>query len=95
LPFGDAVRQRPFFHAINVRDIRMIQRRQHFGFALEAQHPIGAACGAVGQNLQRHIPLESRVAGPVHFAHAAGPVASQMCIGSATAIAQVLSDPEP
>jgi hypothetical protein len=43
----------------------MIQRRDHFGFALEALSE------ALGGRLDRHVAAEARVARTIHLAHAA------------------------
>ena len=38
-----------------MRDVRMIQRRQHFGFTLEARQAIGIVREGVGQHLDRDV----------------------------------------
>ena len=40
--------------AIDRRDVRMIQRRQHFGFALEPRQPLRFGCDRVRQHLDRN-----------------------------------------
>ena len=76
--------QRPLFDAVNLGDIGVIERSQHFGLALEARHATGIGGEGLGQNLHGHITLQLRVPGTVHLAHAAGVdkrkdlVASQM-----------------
>ena len=47
-------------------DIGMIQRRDGAGFTLEPLTEPRA------RNLDRHTPVQARIAGPVDFAHAAG-----------------------
>ena len=85
-PAADALRQRRafdqfhhqradwagFFQAVDGRDVRMIERRQELGFALEAGHALGIAGEGLGQDLQRDVAIEASVAGAVDFAHAAG-----------------------
>ena len=55
---------------VNRGDVRMIERRERFRFALEAHQAIGIASKRLGQDLQRHIPIELRVSSPID--HAAG-----------------------
>src|SRR5580704_1052368 len=80
----DAIRQRRSFderehqstrvfgvyNSVNVSDVRMIERCQHFGFALEASHAIAIAQERRGQYFQRYVTLERRVACAVNLAHA-------------------------
>ena len=49
----------------------MIERGQHLRFALEAREPFGIKGEAVGQDLERDVALERRVARAIHLAHAA------------------------
>jgi hypothetical protein len=49
----------------------MIQRGQHFGFALKAANALGVAGDGVRQDLDRDIPFELRVARSIDFSHAA------------------------
>ena len=49
----------------------MIERSQDLRFALEAREPLGIEGEAVGQDLERDVALERRVAGAIHLAHAA------------------------
>ena len=55
-----------------MRDMRVIQRRQHLRLPLEACEAIGIEREALGQHLDRHVALQSRVARAIDFAHAAG-----------------------
>ncbi len=50
----------------------MIQRREELRLALEARQPIGIAGEEVGQDLERDVAPEPRVAGAKHLSHAAG-----------------------
>jgi hypothetical protein len=52
-------------------NIWMIQRGQHFSFALEAQHAPGLAGVSIGENLQRHVTFQLGIASAVDLAHAA------------------------
>ena len=48
-----------------------IQRGERFRFTLEAGHTLGVGRERVGQNLDRDVPIERRVARAIHFAHPA------------------------
>ena len=61
------------FEAVDRRDVRVVQRRQHLRFPLEAGQPLGVVDEGVGEDLQRDIAVELGVAGLVHLAHAAYP----------------------
>ncbi len=50
----------------------MIQRREHPRFALEASKTFSIAYKDVGQDLDRHVAPEFRIAGTVHLAPPAG-----------------------
>ena len=51
----------------------MVERRQHFGLALETRHPIAIGCERFGQNLERDVSVELVVAGAIDFSHPADP----------------------
>ena len=55
-----------------MRDVGMIQRRERLRFAREPRQPVGVAGEGVGQDLQRDIAIELRIARAKHLAHAAG-----------------------
>jgi hypothetical protein len=57
-------------NAVQMRDMGMIQRGQHLGFAPEASHALRVAGECVGQDLQRHIALELGVTGAIDLVHA-------------------------
>jgi len=56
---------------MNLRDVRMVERGERLGFALEPHEAIGIVGKRLRKNLQRDITRELRVPGPVHFAHTA------------------------
>ncbi len=56
---------------VDLRDLRMIERGQHLGFALEAEEAIAIAGKALGQHLDRHVAIELRVASAVDHTHSA------------------------
>jgi hypothetical protein len=53
-----------FFETVNAGDVRVIQRREHFGFALKPREPIGVGCERRRQDLDRNLALESGVGPP-------------------------------
>ncbi len=57
--------------AVNGADVRMIQRGQHAGFAIEAREPAGIAREAVRQYFDRHLAAERQISCAVNLAHAA------------------------
>ena len=50
----------------------MIQRREKLRFAGKPCKSVGIEGEDVGQNLERDLPIELRVARAIHLAHAAG-----------------------
>ena len=57
---------------VDVGDVGVIERGSGFGLPDEALHPITIRRDVGRQNLQRHVPIELRILGQIHFAHAAG-----------------------
>ncbi len=57
--------------AVNRRDVRMIQRGQHLCLALEPREPIGIERERFGQDLQRDVAIQLRVARAIDLAHPA------------------------
>ena len=53
------------------RDVGMVERGQESRLALETRQAIRAAREALGQDFERHVALERRVARAEHLAHAA------------------------
>ena len=49
----------------------MIQRGQNLGFALEPRHALGVGGEGFGQDFQRHVAAQLRVARAIHLAHPA------------------------
>ena len=63
---------RRFLEAVDRRDVRMVEGREDFGFALKAREAIGIAGHRGGQHLDRDRPLQIRVGRAIDLAHAAG-----------------------
>jgi hypothetical protein len=70
------------FEAVNLRDVRMIERREELRFAAEAGEILGIAGDGRQQDLDRDMPAEDRVAALVDLAHAAGADARLDVIGA-------------
>ncbi len=56
---------------VDAGDVRVVERRQHLGLALEPGEALGVGGERLGQHLDRHLAVEPGVGGPVHLAHAA------------------------
>ena len=52
-------------------DVRVVERREYLGLALEPHEPIRVGGEGLGQHLERDVAIELRVAGAVDLAHAA------------------------
>jgi hypothetical protein len=59
-----------FFETVDVRDVRMVERREHLRFALEPREPFGIGRQTIGQDLDRDVAMELRVAGAVDLPRA-------------------------
>ena len=55
---------------MNAADVWMIERRERFGFALEARDTFGILGERFRQHLDRHVAIELRIARSIHFTHA-------------------------
>ena len=58
-----------FLETMDVRDIRMIERRKDLRFALEPRETIAITGEQVGQDLDRDVAVQPRVACPEYLAH--------------------------
>ena len=56
---------------VDVRDVRMVERREHLRLAFESRQPLGIVGEQVGQDLERDLAAQLGVAGAVDLAHAA------------------------
>jgi len=73
-----------FLDPIEMRDVRVIQRGQNFGFALKARQALGVRGQGGGEHLDRHLALQRHVGGAVDLAHAAGANLGGYLIGTDT-----------
>ncbi len=58
--------------AVDRADVRVVERRQHARFALEAHHAVAVVHKRGRQHFDGNVAAERGVAGPVDFTHAAG-----------------------
>ena len=58
-----------FLEAVNVRDVRMVQRRERLGFPCEPGEPFGIVSERVRQDFERDIAIELRVASLIDLSH--------------------------
>ncbi len=56
---------------VDLRNVWMVERREHLGLALEAGEPVGVLRERGWQDLQRDIAMETGVAGAIDLAHSA------------------------
>ena len=68
----DRARAAALFEAVDVRDERMIQRREHPRLALEARQAIGIVDDRLGQDLDGDVAVEPGVARAIDLAHPTG-----------------------
>ena len=59
------------FEAVDRGDVGMIQRRQHFRFALKTGEPFGIVRERFRQNFDGYVAPELGVVRLIHFAHSA------------------------
>ena len=58
--------------AVHLRDVRVTQRGQDFGFALETRETTGIGGERRGKHFDRDVAIEPGIASPIDLAHAAG-----------------------
>ena len=61
----------PLFEAVDLRDVRMVERRQHLRLALKARDAIGIGGKEIRKNLDGDVAAQPRITRSIHFAHAA------------------------
>ena len=62
-----------FFKSVDRGDVRVVQRRKDFGFALEALDALRVARKDLRKYLDGYVAIEFGVAGAIDFPHAARP----------------------
>lgn len=71
LPFDELHHQRAVFDGVDVRDMRMVQRRERVGLALESREPFAVIRERIRKNFECNVAIKSSVARTVHLPHAA------------------------
>ena len=70
--FHDEGRRAPaLFQAVDAGDVRMVQRREHFGFALKPSQPIVIRRDGRRQDLDGDLALQLGVGRPIDLPHSA------------------------
>ena len=59
------------FEAVNLRDVRMVERRERLRFAREAREAIGVVGERVRQDFKRDVAVELRITRPIDLPHPA------------------------
>jgi hypothetical protein len=64
---------RPFLplQPVDLRNVRMVQRREDLSLALESREPVGVVGERRGENFQRDVAVERRIPRAIDLAHAA------------------------
>ena len=66
-------RSRAFLEAVELRDVRVVQRSEDLGLTLKPRHAFGIVSEVARENLDRNGAAQLRVAGAIHLAHPTGP----------------------
>ena len=61
------------FEAVDLRDARVVQRRERLGLPLETHQPIGVGRERLGQDLERDVAIEPGIAPAIDLPHPPGP----------------------
>ena len=61
----------PLLEAVDLRDVRMVQRRERLGFTLESCQTLRVLCERLREYLDGDWPTELRICRPVDLAHPA------------------------
>jgi catechol 2,3-dioxygenase-like lactoylglutathione lyase family enzyme len=64
--------QGAIFDAVDLRDVRMVERGQHLRLALKSRNAIGIEGKQLRQNFDRDVAIQPRIARAIHLAHSAG-----------------------
>lgn len=62
-----------FFKAVDRADVRMILRGEHLRLALKAGQPVRIIGQLLRQDLDRHLPIETRAPGEINLSHPSRP----------------------
>jgi hypothetical protein len=67
---------------VDGEDVRMRERRHRLGLPLEPRERGRVSSECLGQDLDRDVAIQLRVAGPIHLAHAACPERREDFVGA-------------
>ena len=67
----EKIRDAVLIDAVNLRDVRVIQTCERLGFALETFQALWVRGEVLGQDFDRHVAIQTRVARSIHLAHRA------------------------
>src|SRR5947209_526091 len=59
----------PLLQPVDVRDVRMVQGGEDFGFALESSQAVAVRTDGLGQHFYCHLALEIDIRGAIDLAH--------------------------
>jgi hypothetical protein len=68
---GRTILESSRLNGVDRRDVRVIERREHARFAVEAGQTLGVVGDRLGQHLDGHFTAEFGVLGAIHLPHAA------------------------
>ena len=77
-----------FLQPIDLRNVRMVQRGEHFSFALKTRKAIRIAGDRGRQNLDRHRSFQVAVGRTIHLAHSARAEGGEDFVGAETGTGQ-------
>ena len=73
-----------FFEAVDAADVWMIQGRERLRFTLKASDTFGIVGERLGQDLDRDVAIEPRIARAIHLAHPAHADLGRDLVGTET-----------
>ena len=92
---GNEVDPVRFFDGVDGDDVRVIERRDRFGFTLESLPPLRVSRHIRRQNFDGDLPVELRVTRAVDFAHATRTERGENLVISQTMASAKSHDPSP
>ncbi len=81
---GQEARARVLLDRVEGDDVGVVERRDGARFALQAGESLGRGGEVRGQELERHVPAEPRVAGAIDLAHATRAQGDEDLVGAET-----------
>jgi hypothetical protein len=71
-----------FLQAVNLRDVRMVQRGEGLRLAFESGEALRILCERLRQHLDRHLAPEGGVSGAIDLAHSTGAEGGEDFVGT-------------